>query len=187
MAELVAFYDANVLYPADLRNLLMHLALAGLVRAKWSEDVHDEWISSLLRNRPDLTREKLERTRALMDLHAAGALVTDYDHLIPALDLPDRNDRHVLAAAIRAQADVIVTANVKDFPRETLRAFGIEPVHPDDFVLELIELAPTRVADAAEAHRVSLRNPAKSRDEYFLALETRGLVSSAKALRTLLP
>lgn len=122
-----------------------------------------------------------------MDLHAAGALVTDYDHLIPALDLPDRNDRHVLAAAIRAQADVIVTANVKDFPRETLRAFGIEPVHPDDFVLELIELAPTRVADAAEAHRVSLRNPAKSRDEYFLALETRGLVSSAKALRTLLP
>lgn len=187
MAEIVAFYDANVLYPADLRNLLMHLALAGLVRAKWSEDVHEEWISSLLKNRPDLTREKLERTRALMDLHAAGALVTDYDHLIPGLNLPDRNDRHVLAAAIRGHADVIVTANVKDFPRETLRAFGLEAVHPDDFVLELIELAPTRVADAAETHRLSLRNPAQSRNEYFLSLERQGLVSSVQILRRLLP
>ena len=89
MALFTAFYDANVLYPAELRNLLMHLALTGLFRAKWSADVHKEWISALLEKRPDLTREKLERTRALMDLHATGALVTGYEDLIPGLHLPD--------------------------------------------------------------------------------------------------
>lgn len=66
-AVLVAFYDANVLYPAELRNFLMYLATTGLFRAKWSNAVHEEWISNLLKNRPDLTREKLERTRQLMD------------------------------------------------------------------------------------------------------------------------
>ena len=63
MAALVAFYDANVLYPAELRNFLMYLATSGLFRAKWSNAVHEEWISNLLKNRPDLTREKPERTR----------------------------------------------------------------------------------------------------------------------------
>jgi predicted nucleic acid-binding protein len=108
-APFTAFYDANVLYPAELRNLLMHLALTGLFRAKWSADVHEEWISALLEKRPDLTRVELERTRALMDLHAVDALVTGYQDLTPGLALPDPKDRHVLAAAIRGQADVIVT------------------------------------------------------------------------------
>ncbi len=72
MAVFTAFYDANVLYPAELRNLLMHLALTGLFRAKWPADVREEWISAVLEKRRDLTRDKLERTRALMDLHAAA-------------------------------------------------------------------------------------------------------------------
>lgn len=103
MAAFGAFYDANVLYPSELRNLLMHLALTGLFRARWSAAVHEEWISSLLANRPDLTREKLERTRRLMDQHAGDALVTGYEHLISGLQLPDPNDRHVVAAAIRGR------------------------------------------------------------------------------------
>ena len=125
MAGFTAFYDANVLYPAELRNLLMHLALIGLFRAKWSADVHEEWISSLLKKRPDLTRDKLERTRILMDQHAVDALVTDYEDLIPGLQLPDPDDRHVLAAAIRGHADVIVTINLRGRigrpPRSSLR------------------------------------------------------------------
>lgn len=88
MAAFTAFYDANVLYPAELRNILMHLALVGLFRAKWSAAVHEEWISSLLERRPDLDRAKLERTRALMDKHAEDALVTGYEDLIPGLHLP---------------------------------------------------------------------------------------------------
>ena len=126
MAAFTAFYDANVLYPAELRNLLMHLALIGLVRAKWSADVHEEWISNLLKKRPDLTRDKLERTRMLMDKHAVDALVTGYEDLIPGLQLPDPDDRHVLAAAIRGHADVIVTMNLRDFPSGAIGSFGIE-------------------------------------------------------------
>src|SRR5271168_3522737 len=96
MATFAAFYDANVLYPAELRNFLMHLALTGLFRAKWSAGVHEEWIRNLLKNRPDLTREKLERTRHLMDKALPDALVTGYDHLINSIELPDRDDRHGL-------------------------------------------------------------------------------------------
>lgn len=125
MARFTAFYDANVLYPSELRNLLMHLALTGLFRAAWSNGVHEEWIVALLRNRPDLTREKLERTRMLMDQHAMDALVTGYEDLIPVLHLPDPDDRHVLAAAIRGRADVIVTINIRDFPADVLAPFGI--------------------------------------------------------------
>ena len=75
MAAFIVFYDANVLYPAELRNFLMHLAMTGMFRAKWSADVHEEWISSLLKRRPELTRERLERTRRLMDTAAPDVLV----------------------------------------------------------------------------------------------------------------
>jgi predicted nucleic acid-binding protein len=142
VTTLTAFYDANVLYPAELRNLLMHLALTGLFRAKWSAGVHEEWIAALLEKRPDLTREILERTRTLMDLHAGDAVVTGYEELIPGLNLPDPNDRHVLAAAIRGQANIIVTLNLRDFPADVVGALGIEAQHPDEFVLNLLDLAP---------------------------------------------
>src|ERR1019366_8945359 len=105
---IVHFYDANVLYPAELRNLPMHLAMTGRFRARWSDGVHEEWITALLRNRPDLSRAKLDRTRMLMDKHAADALVTGYEDLIEGLQLPDLDERHVLAAAIRGRADGIV-------------------------------------------------------------------------------
>jgi len=119
-----------VLYPAPLRDLLMHLALTDLIRAKWTEAIHEEWIRSVLANRPDLTREKLERTRQLMNAHVRDCLVADYEDLIPLLTLPDADDRHVLAAAIRSNADVIVTFNLGDFPPEALTKWGIEAQHP---------------------------------------------------------
>lgn len=183
MATLTAFYDANVLYPAELRNLLMHLALAGLFRARWSADVHEEWITALLEKRPDLTREKLARTRALMDLHAVDALVTGYEDLIPGLQLPDPNDRHVLAAAIRGEADVIVTMNLRDFPVDVVGAFGIEARHPDEFVLDLLELEAGAVLAAAESHRLSLKNPPRTMGEYLETLERQGLARSVTAMR----
>lgn len=108
----------------------MHLALTGLFRAKWTAEIHEEWITALLKKRPDLSREKLERTRELMDKHAIDALVTGYEDLIPSLQLPDPNDRHVLAAAIRARADVIVTVNLRDFPSESLAPLAIEAAAP---------------------------------------------------------
>lgn len=103
MANFTAIYDACVLYPAPLRDLLMHLALTDLFRAKWTDAIHDEWTKSVLESRPDLTREQLERTRALMNIHVRNCLVTSYEDLIPSLTLPDPDDRHVLAAAIRGR------------------------------------------------------------------------------------
>jgi predicted nucleic acid-binding protein len=185
VATFNAFYDANVLYPAELRNLLMHLALTGLFRAKWSADVHEEWISALLEKRPDLTRQKLERTRTLMDLHSADALVTGYEDLIAGLQLPDPDDRHVLAAAIRGQASVIVTMNLRDFPADIVGAFGIEAQHPDEFILHLIDLVPRAVVMAAETHRLSLKNPPKTTAEYLSALARQGLTQTACLLREL--
>ena len=183
MAAFIVFYDANVLYPAELRNLLMHLALIGVFRAKWSADVHEEWIRNLLMNRSDLTRAKLERTRQLMDKAAPDALVRGYEHLIPGLALPDPNDRHVLAASIRAGASVIVTCNLADFPPHVLGEFDIEAQHPDDFILHLLDLAPGLVAEAAEIHRTSLKNPSKSVDEFIDSLAAQGLTETASVLR----
>ena len=94
----------------------MHLALTDLYRARWTHTIHEEWIRAVLENRADLARAQLERTRDLMNAHARNALVENYEDLIPALTLPDPNDRHVLAAAIRGRADVIVTYNTRDFP-----------------------------------------------------------------------
>jgi predicted nucleic acid-binding protein len=116
MTNFTALYDSCVLYPAPLRDLLMWLALSDLFRARWSNDIHEEWIRNLLEDRPDLTRERLERTRDKMNSNIRDCLVTGYEPLIDGLTLPDPNDRHVLAAAIRASADVIVTFNLKDFP-----------------------------------------------------------------------
>jgi predicted nucleic acid-binding protein len=183
VSNFAAFYDANVLYPAELRNLLMHLAMTGLFRARWSVGVHEEWITALLRNRPDLSREKLERTRMLMDKHAPDALVTGYEDLIEGLQLPDPGDRHVLAAAIRGRADVIVTANVRDFPEEILTPFEIEAQHPDEFIAHLLDLGPGVVMEAARRHRESLKNPSKTIEEYLLTLERQGLTQTVSALR----
>jgi hypothetical protein len=153
----------------------MHLALIGLFRAKWSADIHEEWMSSLLKNRPDLTRAKLERTRALMDLHALDALVTGYEHLIPNLSLPDPKDRHVLAAAIHGDANVIVTLNRRHFPAQVISPFGLEAQHPDAFVMRLLNHSPLKVIEAAQNHRESLKNPPKSLPEYLETLQCKDL------------
>jgi PIN domain-containing protein len=120
---------------------------------------HDEWIRSVLKNRPDLTRAQLERTRDLMNAHARDALIRDFEDLIPSLSLPDPDDRHVLAAAIRGRADVIVTYNMKDFPAEAIAPYGIEIQHPDKFLSHVFALSPGAVLGALQRLRQSLKNP----------------------------
>jgi hypothetical protein len=109
--------------------------------------------------------------------------LSGYESLIEGLQLPDPNDRHVLAAAIRGRADVIVTMNLKDFPADVLAPFGIEAQHPDEFVLHLLDLAPGSVCKAADAHRQRLRNPPKTIDEYLDMLEAQGLTQTVSVLR----
>src|SRR5262249_5087261 len=139
IARVVAFLDASVLYPALLRNFLMHLALRDLFQPRWSDRVHEEWIAALLRNRPDLTFAQLARTRRLMDENVEEALVGGYEHLVDQLPLPDPKDRHVLAAAIHGGAGVIVTSNLRDFPADVLAAYAIDAQRPDTFVGALLD------------------------------------------------
>lgn len=183
MSYFTALYDANVLYPAPLRDLLMHLAMTGLFRAKWSNEIHEEWIRSVLKDREDLTRQQLERTRDLMNEHVLDCVVESYESIIPSLTLPDENDRHVLAAAIRCKADVIVTFNLKDFPKSELGKFDVEPQHPDEFVHNMFDLNAIAVAEAVKRQRASLRNPPIDVHEFLATLENQGLVKTVDELR----
>ncbi len=162
----------------------MHLALADLFRAKWSATIHEEWIHNVLKARPDLTREQLERTRSLMDAHVQDCLVLGYESLINSLKLPDPNDRHVLAAAIIGKADLIITFNLKDFPQILLQSYNIEARHPDAFITWLIDRTPINVCMAARRHRASLKSPHKSVTEYLDILERQGLSQTVAQLRT---
>ncbi len=144
MPKLTAVLDACVLYPAPLRDLLMQLSVTDLFQARWTEDIHTEWIGNLLENRPDLAQPKLEHTRDLMNQNVRDCFVTDYCAIIPSLTLPDPEDRHVLAA-IAARADVIVTFNLKDFPASALTSYKIEAQHPDEFIMRLLDLSPETV------------------------------------------
>ena len=183
MDRFTAFLDSNVLYPAALRNFLMWLTLGGLFRARWSDMVHEEWMAAVRKNLADVTREQLERTRDLMNRHAEDCLVTGFEELIEGIELPDPNDRHVLAAAIRSGANVIVTQNLKDFPQDRLDAYSIEAQHPDTFIRHLFDLHPGGVVGAAQKHRASLKNPPKSAEDYLNTLELHGLTQTVAELR----
>lgn len=176
-------YDACVLYPAPLRDLLMHLALSDLYRARWSDMIHDEWTRNVLASRPDLTAAQLDRTRQLMNTHVRDSLVTGFEYLIPSVTLPDPDDRHVAAAAIHSGASLIVTFNLKDFPADALKPYNLAAQHPDDFIVDLLDLHPAAVLEAAASHRRSLKNPPKTADEYLDTLLAQGLTQSVAVMR----
>lgn len=161
----------------------MELATTDLFRAKWTDAIHDEWMRNVLKDRQDLGLDKLRRVRDLMDANVLDCLVSGYEHLIATINLPDPDDRHVLAAAIHARADAIVTFNLKDFPKDMLARFNIEPIHPDDFIHYQLDLKPAAVVTAAGRCRQRLRNPPKSAADYLDTLEKQGLPKSVAALR----
>lgn len=180
-----AFLDANVLYPATLRSVMMEMALAGAFRPLWTERVHDEWTAALARDRPDLSPDRIARTRALMLAHVDEAMVTGYEPLMDTLTLPDPQDRHVLAAAIHGGADIIVTANIRDFPATALVPHDIIALPPDDFICGLIADDPQTVIDALTADRASLKHPPMTAETYLATLERAGLVETVGILRAL--
>jgi hypothetical protein len=181
-SRFTVLYDACVLYPAPLRDFLMWLGLSGKYQARWTERINEEWQRNLLIKRPDLTQAQLDRTAHLMQIAIPDALVDGYEDLIAGLSLPDADDRHVLAAAIRCRASVIVTFNERDFPREALEPFGIEAQHPDAFIDDLFDLDPAVVIHAAQRQRTQLKHPPISGGQYLDILLTQGLVQTCRAL-----
>lgn len=167
-------YDACV----SLRDLLMNMAAEDVVRAHWTDEIQEEWIRNLLRNRPDLKRESLERTRRAMDETIECGLVCGYEALIETLQLPDPDDRHVLAAAIHVRAKWIITFNLNDFPAENLVSYGVEAVSPDDFICRAKSIDLQGVLQAAQKHRLKLKRPSKNVDEYLQTLRRQKLIET---------
>jgi len=161
----------------------MELTAAGLFRAKWSEQIHDEWIRNVLKNREDLTFEQLNRTKELMNSAVPDSVVEGYGDLVPALSLRDADDRHILAAAIVSSSDAIVTFNLSDFPKKAASKYGIEVLHPDDFIFHQFGLNNAGVIIAAQRCRARLKNPPKTAVEYLETLERQGLPKTVAELR----
>lgn len=186
MATFTALYDACVLYPAPLRDLLVRLAGTGLFRARWTNEIHEEWIRNVLEKRSDLSREQLERTKDLMNEHILDSLVTEYEDLISTIALPDADDRHVVAAAIRGRADVIVTFNLKDFPSSVLSRYNLGAQHPDAFVERLLDLDEELVCTTLRQQRLDLKKPPKPVEDMLLTLSEQGLTRSVARLQSLI-
>lgn len=181
-SHFTAVFDACVLYPAMLRNVLLQLATAAIFRARWTDEIHEEWMRALAKEKPDIPDEKLKKLRELIDRAVPDCLVIGYEPLIEGLTLPDPKDRHVLAAAIRCNAAVIVTTNLRHFPDEVLQPLGIAAQHPDEFIMHLIDLDADAVCHAIKTIRERLKNPAYTARDLLDLLQRQGLPQAASRL-----
>jgi PIN domain len=171
----IAVYDACVLYPFHLRNLLVQCAVDRLVDARWTEDIHDEWIRNLSANDPAIPLGHLRATRDLMNAVLPTATVTGYEAKISAITLPDVDDRHVVAARIAAGASVIVTWNVRDFPTAELRKHRLQKQTPDVFLTRLYDQVPDLMIETVAKARRNLRRSQTSAEEFIQALQRQRL------------
>jgi predicted nucleic acid-binding protein len=181
-ARYTAILDANVLYPQLIRDTLLSLAVEGLYHARWSASIHAEWTRNLLKDKPELIG-KLALLVERMNASVPDCLVTDYEKLATTIELPDPDDRHVVAAAIVGHADAIVTFNTKDFPSSALQPYGIEVQHPDEFLMNQLQLQEIPALRAIKKMRARWTNPVRPAQELIAAFEKRGLPMTADLLR----
>jgi predicted nucleic acid-binding protein len=177
-----ALFDANVLFGQTARSLLVTLAQTDLFRARWSDTIHDEWMQAVRKKKPDITAKKLSNVRDLMVKAVPDSLVVGHEALIPTVQLPDPKDRHVLAAAIKGRADVIVTWNLKHFPADVLSAYDMHAETPDEFIMHLESLETSTVIRAAAEDRMRYKNPPVSPKEYLERLRACQLIKTAEFL-----
>ena len=171
----IAVYDACVLYPFHLRNLLVQCAVDRLVDARWTDEIHDEWIRNLTANDPTIPPNHLRAARDLMNAAVPTATVKAYEAIIPSIVLPDADDRHVVAAAVAAGASVIVTWNVRDFPAAELRRHRLQKLTPDIFLTRLYDQIPDAMIAAVARARRNLRRSKVSSKEFVAALRRQRL------------
>lgn len=176
-----ALFDACVLYPPSVRDVLLSLAETDLFRARRTGQIQQEWYVAVTRTKPHLATS-LQRTQQDMKNAVPDAEITGYEGLVAALELPDPSDRHVLAAAIVGKADVIVTFNLKHFPSAALAPFKIDAQHPDEFIAHTLTLNPSVALAAIKRMRERLKSPAYSPAEYVELMGRRGLPETVALL-----
>ena len=180
-----AVLDACVLFSRLQRDVLLSLAHADLYTARWTQDIEREWASSLVEKYPDAA-DKIPRLVEHMREAIPDCLIVDYAPLITSIQLPDERDRHVLAAAIRGNADAIVSLNTKDFPASVLAMFDIEIQTPDQFVLNQIMLNPPKALTAIKKMRERWERPSMLAADMVDLFEKRQLPQTAAHLRDVL-
>ena len=178
----VVVLDANVLFPVRIRDVLLTFAQEGMFRARLTDQIMDEWSRNLIRLRPEL-EASVRRQDALIREHFEECFVEGYEPLIEGLNLPDTNDRHVLAAAIRSSAQVIVTENHRDFPPERLAPYDIETLGADDMLANTYALFRQGGARALRKVRQRYDNPPMTASEFLLDLTKSGLSKLAALAR----
>jgi PIN domain len=183
LAALSVVMDASVLYSIRATNLMLEAASHHLFRPQWTDDIHAEWTRSVLARRPGADPASIAKRCNDMDTYFPDACVDHYQPIIAGLDLPDPDDRHVLAAAIFCEAPLIVTFNLRHFPSTALAPKGVRAVHPDAFLINLLDQHPDAMIQSAKAVRRRLNAPPQSPDEFLAALAKAKLTGFATALR----
>ena len=176
--------DTNEIYPLWTRALVLWVAHYDLYTQKWSQNIFEEWHSVMLRKVID---EAVANKRANdMNLAFPDALGENYEALIENLELPDKDDRHVLAAAIKTNANLIITNNLKDFPNDYLVNFGLKAKAPDDFFTDIIDLNHDISLEAFRSVVLNKKNPPYNHYEVLDILRSNGLKETADYFHTLI-
>ena len=176
--------DTNVIYPLISREILLWFAYYDLYTPKWSKHIFDEWKEVMIRK--GVTEAEAERRAGKADLAFPDALVKNYDGLIAHLSLPDPKDRHVLAAAIKTNANIIVTNNIKDFPEEYLQSFSLRTTTTDNFLTDTIDLNPKQAVDAFREMVLNKKNPPLDKYQVLDQMRKIGLTDSANYLHAMI-
>lgn len=176
--------DTNVIYPIDIRDLLFWFASYDLYTPKWSNHIFSEWENVM--KRKGIPNEEIIKRISIAQQAFPDALVENYESLVNSLKLPDEKDRHVLAAAIKTNANVIVTNNIKDFPNDYLSSFGLTAKTADDFLTDIIDLNNRLAVEAFRALVLNRRNPNLDEFEILNRLRKNGLEDTANYLHALL-
>lgn len=179
-----AVLDTNVIYPIVIRDLLFWFAFYELYTPKWSTTIFTEWATVMIRK--EVTEQEAEKRVQRANSAFPDALVSNYESLITHLTLPDENDRHVLAAAIKSNADIIVTNNLKDFPKDYLSSFGVSAKSADDFLTDIIDLNPDIAIKAFKEMVLNRKNPNMDEFEVLESLRRVGLFDTANYIHVLL-
>jgi predicted nucleic acid-binding protein len=177
--------DACVLVPNALCDTLLRLAERGFYRPLWSQRILDELKTALLIVRPDIDEERVASRIAVMCAAFDDAMVTGWEQVSAGLDLPDPDDRHVLAAAITGGAQSLVTFNTKDFPEASVAPTNVEVVHPDEFLLDQLDLYPGLALQVLIEQAADLANPPSDLAGVLNRLERCGVPRFADAVRLL--
>lgn len=177
-----ALLDANVLHPAFVRGALLWFADQRLFQPHWSAEILSEWRRSVMRRFKEVDEGKLLTKQQEMNDFFPDAEITGYEQFTPCVNLPDEGDNHVLAAAVVGRCAGIVTCNTKHFPAAVTQPLGIEVIHPDDYIVNIIDLHPSRALTACKDHRAAMAVSKPTQEEFLERYLQAGLVQAHQRL-----